>query len=531
VEPIDNRFSDNSLREIALTSSFRPAVLATNPLEHGLGFYRQELTHNPVSRTIILANGFEALAGQWHIIIDGHLSWKQWGRLAQTCKALNDEFGLRMKSKLYGDSQLELKKNPDDRGVLINVFRCPGNRVVPPILINQQDIYYIQQELGINCGPNRLIAIKKGLLSTENAKQRLKEPVQDLRARFHYLNDVDFLVIQKYCADEFFLVEKLTNLFPEYLAESLTELLQPLTLSVQFHIDCIALESDQPVQINDLGIFFEMLQEPKILALLNEGVVSAAQLLTVTHTRSIDALCNEDLIQLVRRELISIAQCVMLSQLNFRESDAQSFKQLAALMQRPEHPLQAGQFFNLHITGQQLLCRTALCSLIQSDQIPLDAFLTLSEVNQKKLHAYWDILAPLMHPNRLQPYTLKQVVDVITDEINFKVLSTLMTKELNVLGRLPIEAILELPDTDKKRLYESDTLREIFISSDKVKFTEFFKLPSLIQQFLETNWWDLWDQLDNQKLTWEQIKNSSPEDLLVFEHSGADEYVTHVNGK
>jgi len=516
--------------EIQLTSPpinqlRQAATLAAEPLELVFASYYQEHSHNSVLLSI-------AFAGHWHII-DGYLSWEQCGRLSQTCKGLSSTVDQRMNSKLLHVSQLVVAKHPNDRAVLIKEFQNPCNRVAPHILITPEDVRHIQQGLGINCGPNMLIAIKNGYLTPERAKQRLqdsREPMQALRSQFAYLDDAQFLVLQKYCVDEFFLVEDLIEIHSE--EEIITMLAQQLTVpKVQFYLDCIALESNQPVQIKDVEIFFIMLHEPKIFALLEDDVLAAAQLLTVTHHRGIDTLCNEDLTKLVLSELISVDQWLMLSELNFREPDEQIFKLLAVLMQRPEQPLQAAQFFKLHITGQQLLCTTTMCSLIQSDQIPLDEFLALNEVNQQKLHAYWKVLAPLTNPERLQPYTLKKLVEVITDDINFKVLSTLVTRSLTVLGRLPIESLLAFSDTDKKRLSETDILLEIFISSDEVNIIEFFKLPCLNQQFLETNWWDIWDQLDNQKLTWDQIKNSSPDDLAVFEHSGMDEYVAHINHK
>lgn len=304
MEPIDNKLSANSLRKIALTSSFQPAILATNPLEHGLASYQQELAHNPVSLTIILANGFQTLAGQLHIIIDGYFPWKQWGRLAQTCKALNDEFSLRMKSKLSRDSQLELKKNPNDRAVLINQFQHPCNRVVGHLLINQKDINYIQQELGINCGPNMLIAIKKGQLTLDGARQRLQEPAQDLRTSFHYLEDKYFLVLQKYCVDDLFLVETLTVLSSDAVIR-LAKLL--ITSEMQSYLDHIALEIDQPVQIQNPVIFFSAIQKFEIQGLLDADVFGTAQLLTVTES-GIRALCNTKLRVQLLQGLITMDQ-------------------------------------------------------------------------------------------------------------------------------------------------------------------------------------------------------------------------------
>ena len=203
---------------------------------------------------------------------------------------------------------------------------------------------------------------------------------------------------------------------------------------------------------------------------------------------------------------------------------------LGTLMHRPKQPLQAVELFTLHKEGRHLLVEKKMANLIQSDWIALDEFLALNEVNQQRLCAHWEIVVPLMDPNRPfeQRWTLKKLVEVIMNDANLTALSDPIIKQLIVDKKMPLEVLFELSDLDKNRLCESYSLK-VFLSTADMDISDFFTLSSLNQQFLVNYWVVLLNPVNDQKLTWDQIKNSTPDDLAVFEDNGLNKYVAHIN--
>jgi len=122
-----------------------------------------------------------------------------------------------------------------------------------------------------------------------------------LRRQFPNLPDAQFLILKKYLVDEFFLAE-------EDLAQYPTENILPLVTSlrdpkIQYYLDQIALERNQPVQILDAVAFLDLLG-PEIRDLLDAGMLCTAQLLTATE-QSIKALHNKDRKELIQQKLTS----------------------------------------------------------------------------------------------------------------------------------------------------------------------------------------------------------------------------------
>lgn len=143
-----------------------------------------------VRRKDVLINVWQAFVS-WLDISHQFLSWKDWGILSQTCKVLNEAFHRSMENKLSKDGQLvvaeavaEAKAKAAEsakRVALVKAFPDPKNRAATEIPINKEGIRYIQKELGIDCGPNTLIAIKKGQLSIVDAKKSLEDPENELQ--------------------------------------------------------------------------------------------------------------------------------------------------------------------------------------------------------------------------------------------------------------------------------------------------------------------------------------------------------------
>ena len=467
-------------------------------------------------QTIFHFNRFVLLASQWHSISDGHLTWKDWGRLSQTCKSLKVEFYQRMKGKLSVLGQSALKQKSDDQMAL--VFRPPENRVLPHVPINKKGIEYIQKKLHINCGPNMLIAIKKGQLTLEVARELLQEKRSDLRDQFHYLDDKQYLVLQKYVVDKIFIAEELAERMQEAIRHLFT-LLQDSQL--QYYIDQIALESNEPVQpLKNFG-FFYAISLAWVQAQLDTGVRNSVQLLPLNE-QCYPILCNKELSTLIEKKLITVDQILVLARLNV--------EQLKKLVENKRNPLDVTQIFKLHSTGQELLCDRKMCSFILSKHIAIHAFMDLNEVSQQRLHAHWDVLASLMDSN-YEIYTLKKLVEVIMSDANFRVLSDPTIKPLIVDGKLPIETFLKLSDTDKNRLCDSDSFKVFFSVANMMEISDFFKLPVLNQQFLASYWSVLLSSINDEKLTLDQIKKSTSDDLAIFESSGEEKYIAHINQK
>lgn len=509
-----NRLNRHPRATKAMKDTIQAYVNFDEPL--ALAELRQRKGWGNVQQTVFHFNRFVLLANQWHSISDDHLSWKQWGRLAQTCKALKVEFYQRMKSKLSPRGQSAIKQKSDEQMAL--VFRHPENRVLPHVPINKKGIQYIQKKLRINCGPNMLIAIKQGQLTLEGARELLQGKRSDLRDQFHYLDDKQYLVLQKYVVDKMLLAEELAERTQEEI-HALFTLLQNARL--QYYVDQIALESNKPVQpLKNFG-FFYAISLVWVQAQLNTGARNSVQLLPLNE-QCFPILCNKELSTLFEKQLITVEQVLVLARLNF--------EQLKKLVENKRNPLDVTQIFKLHATGQELLCDPKMCSFILFKYVAINAFMELNEVSQQRLHAHWDVLAPLMDSNH-EIYTLKKLVDAIMNDANFSVLSDPMIKPLIVNRKFPIETVLSLPDADKNRLCDNDSLKIFFRVADMMNIADFFKLPALTQQFLASYWSVLLSPINDKKLTLDQIKKSTLDDLAVFEDSGVDKYVAYINRK
>jgi hypothetical protein len=468
-------------------------------------------------------NPFVLCAGQWSLLSDGYLSCRDWGRLAQTCAYLQNEYVNRMLSKLSIGGKEAHEQGYKSYLKLIKIFPEPANRIATQIPINEKGILYIQEKLGINCGPNMLIAIRNGQLTLENVQERLQVKRPSLRNQFLYLHDEQFLVLKKYVVDKFFLIGELEKISQERVIRMLTNLRDP---QVQFYIDQIALKRDQPIQPLNANAFVVAILAPEFQQHFDTGMMCPSQLLTLT-AKCIPILFNKHVKTFIKQKLITIDQILALSHLDFQ--------QLAQLMDLNSETFNITQFFNLSAAGQNLLCDSVMYLYISSQQIVLSEFMALNEVNQQRLHAHWYTLTRLMDSsNRSFPqekYTLKKLIEIIMDDVNHKALSDPIIKQLILDNILPHETLFELSNSSKNYLCKSDSLKTFFSSTDCMKISEFFKLPSLSQRFIENNWDVIFNQSFGNQLTMYQIRKLTPEDLNVFNRNDVSKYIDDINRK